>query len=120
LWYPEAGRTSASQNDSERGLIIMSTTFKQLKPGQVFEFDHVSIGEYSGIARGPWVKEKGRRYTLWADDRQKMHDLSCTVGSINVKVLTIDLETCPGCGADGASSVELFTADLYHPEGSAE
>lgn len=41
-----------------------SLRFRDLFPGQRFEFDHTGLPLGSGIATGPWIKLSPRRYRL--------------------------------------------------------
>ncbi|MCP5006542.1 MAG: hypothetical protein GY941_21770 [Planctomycetes bacterium] len=69
--------------------------FRDLKIGQVFEFDHTGF-EYSGLEPGPWRKTSSRKYIKHTNPfsadihernlHQRWCSLDCQVGSINVAV----------------------------------
>lgn len=73
--------------------------FKQLKVGQIFEFDSIKSFPLSGMERGPWIKMSSRKYrkltnpfSLNRTDRDEhvlfsSKEMECQVGSINVGVI---------------------------------
>jgi hypothetical protein len=60
-------------------------TFRELRAGQRFEFDHSGLAAYvaNGLESGPWVKTSERCY------RQESSGRLNRVGSVAVKVIVL-------------------------------
>jgi hypothetical protein len=58
-------------------------TFRDLKPGDTFYFEHAYRGAATSLANGPWRKTSARKY----DHATQRGDSGHEVGTINVRVI---------------------------------
>lgn len=67
---------------------MLTLKFKDLKVGEVFEFDRSGLPVCHGLESGPWLKTSHRRY--------EKPGMKCHVGSIHTTVIRLPGEIAKG------------------------